>query len=145
MIAIIDNGEDHSGHAVTFLDIGDVDPERVLPLVLKMDSHEFATASVLGLAASIDWRDPSGVEKLSDYWSIIGRHEAEGVWDDITFVRWDDNACLAYVARQQELDAASTEEIKDAIWERPWTPEDAPPCTCIAGKIYRAANPTGTT
>lgn len=149
MIAIIDNGGEYSDHAIYFIDIGDADPERVLPFLMSPG------CALLGLAASVDWRDPAAFEPLSNRWNVGAHHV--GYEDDIErgpyYVRPDGKPlylqkfCLAKscpVAALTVADREETERTKNsAAWEaaknRPWDPTVCA-CTCEAGRLYAAAH-----
>lgn len=148
MIVIIDNGGEYSDHEIFFVDIGDSAPVRVLPFLMKNGFK------LLGLASSVEWRDPEAVEPLSDRWKV-GAHLL-GYEDDIErgpyHYRYGapfylQKFCAAKscpVALIGEEGRKESEGAKDnGAWEaakgRPWDPSVCP-CTCEAGRLYEAAH-----
>ena len=126
MIVIISSGK-YSDFKVQFIDIGQANPDKVVPLLLEVESR-WAPGTLLGMAPSIEWREPSAMTPLSQYWENIGLHEGSEEWDD---------DCPAYTNRHEQLSSGVDGESEN-IWARPWDPQTEP-CTCIVGRIYAAA------
>jgi hypothetical protein len=137
MIVIIDNGQSYSDHAIYFTDIGDADPERAAPLLLRLSAPE---GNVLGTATSVEWRDPKAVMPVARLWRA-SNHHSEGEYQGHKLVGWKASTCPVYLSIQSEIDRLSDQRYVGPLYQelrdRPWEPSpEGPRCTCDAGKLY---------
>jgi len=127
MIAIIDNGESYSEHVIYFIDIGDENPDKVLPLLVSIVARDEKKTKVLAIVERVGFREPDAIDPISAYCKL----------------RWHNKDCPVadfYAERLASVPAGvSYADCVKAFNNTPW-PQDKIQCMCAVGALQRVVN-----